>query len=172
MEDIHGLKPLMGMDFPWLSLAIFGLILLIALSSIGVILWKLLKRKKPTEVKPLSIKVQPRKDYREQALKALKKLKPQASHPESFYITLEDILRTYLSAHYHLNISSYTRSELSQFFRDQADNQNLNTHHLNMLLQVLSHGEQAKFAKQNLTEALQTTDRQAIQDFVKSTPSS
>ena len=170
MEDIHGLKPLMEMDFPWLSLITFGLLLLLALSGIGAVLWKLFKHKKPKVVSTSPIKVKPPADPQEQALKALAKLKPQASDPESFYIKLEHILRTYLSAHYQLGITSYTGSELSQFFQNQSYNRNVKTHHLNPLLQALNHGEQAKFAKQSLTETLQATDRQAVQDFVKDTP--
>lgn len=169
MEDIHGLKPLMGMDFPWLSITIFGLILLLVFSVIGVILWKLLKRKKPA-IKTAPVKAVPQKNPRDQALKALKKLKPQPHNPESFYIKLEHILRLYLSDHYQLSITSYTGSELSQFFHNQAYERHFSAHHLNALLLVLQHGEQAKFAGQAFTENLQTEDLQAVRQFVESTP--
>jgi hypothetical protein len=169
MEDIHGLKPLMGMDFPWLSVTVFGLILVFIFSGIGIVLWKLLKRKKPA-IKTAPVKITlPKKDPREQALKALKKLKPQPQDPESFYIKLEHILRVYLSEHYQLSITSYTGSELSQFFQNQSYGRNFSAHYLNPLLQVLQHGEQAKFAGQIFTEALQKDDLQTVQQFVENT---
>ena len=78
-------------------------------------------------------------------------------------------MRTYLSDHYQLSITSYTGSELSQFFQNQAYGRNFDAHHLNALLQVLAHGEQAKFAGQSFTETHQQEDLHSVQQFVERT---
>lgn len=163
MQDIHGLKPLMTMDFPWLSVALFAMSLLLVLGVVLWVLWKLWKR--PRAQKPVAeappAPPPPREDYREAALKALQKLSPRADNPEAFYSGLERIFRNYLSDHYGENMTSHTASELAQFLQRQSPLQK------NHLLSTLQHGEQAKFARQALTPEIQEKDCEQIQNFIQ-----
>lgn len=166
MQDIHDLKPLMTMAFPWLSVLLFGMGVLIVLASVTWVVWRLWKRRRPAKTVPTpeTVSQPPRQDPREQALKALRKLQPHAEQPEAFYLKLEHILRRYLSATHGEPLQSYTASELSQFFQKEWPRLDATTR--NGLLQALQHGEQAKFARQSLTLQVQSADLNAIQHLI------
>lgn len=166
MQDIHDLKPLMALPFPWFSVLLFGLGFVLLLTAVSWLIWRLWKRPRRAKTipTPASPSPSPRKDPRTQALKALRQLKPHAEQPEAFYLKLEQILRRYLSALHGEPLQSYTASELSQFF--QREWPQLETSQRNGLLQALQHGEQAKFARQSLTVQRQSEDLSAIQNFI------
>lgn len=166
MQDIHGLKPLMTMAFPWFSVVLFGLGLLGLLLGVVWVLWRLWRKRpeKPHSTVPQTAPTPPPKDPREQALKALQKLRAYPDQPDAFYLKLEHILRRYLSATCTENMQSYTASELSRFF--QGELPNLPAAQRDALFTALRHGEQAKFAQQSLTAGAQNEDLEAVKAFI------
>ncbi len=163
MEDIHDLKPLMQLDFPWLSFLVFSGLVLGVLLVLFFVLRYLWKRRKPRTKKTVPVPPpKPRVNPREAALKALNKLRPDATAPDAFYEELERILRRFLEGATDEAVTSYTASELSMFFQKRRAHVAFND-----LATVLQHGERTKFAGHALTEQLQAQDLSTVTRTVK-----
>lgn len=160
MNDIHDIKPLLGVDFPWL-LALAGLGILLGLLWLGLILWRRWRNRKQNP-KPKQPAV-PKLNYREQALRELKQLKPDPAHPGQFYLQLERIIKAFLEGLHHQPVTSYTASELTLFLQQQT--------HASVsearLEHMLMHGQQAKFAAGSLAPEQMQQDLKRAADFVK-----
>lgn len=160
MNDIHDIKPLLGVDFPWL-LALAGLGILLGLLWLAFILWRRWRnRKQNPKPKPAAA---PKFNYREQALRELKQLKPDSQHPGQFYLQLERIIKAFLEGLHQQPVTGYTASELTLFLKQQK--------HASVkearLEQMLLHGQQAKFAAGSLAPEQMKQDLTRAADFVK-----
>lgn len=162
MQDIHDIKGLIGLDFPWFGF--FALLLFFAgLLLVGI--W-LIQRWRKRKQKPKAAHVgppAPRVDPRELALRELKKLKPDAAHPGQFYLHLEKILKEFLEGIHHQPVTGFTAQQLSQFLQHQthASLQDAQLEHL------LLHGQQAKFAAMPLSSEDMQKDLERTLGFVK-----
>lgn len=157
MQDIHDLKPLLSVDFPWFSflaalMLFIGLILLVAWG-----IRRLLRRPKkaPPAEKPV-----PKPNLREQTLRALKALKPDPAHPGQFYLQLEKLLKEFLEAMHQLPVTGYTASELASFLQTRPDTDA-------RLEDLLMHGQQAKFAAGSIQDQQMKQDLERAIGFVK-----
>jgi len=162
MEDIHEIKPLLDVAFPWLALLLALGLMLLALLLVGWWVRRLLKRRRTQPDVPLP-KPKPKVPPRESALAALKKLKPQAEQSERFYLQLEQILKQFLADLHELPVTSYTSQQLLSFLQANA-HPPLQDFQLENLLK---HGQYAKFARSSQQLADMQADLQAAQDFVQ-----
>ncbi len=146
MEDIHPIKPVIHTPlFTETQIFIFwavgALILGWILVFIGFKLWKKYMEKKAIQAEE-RIKV---KNYRNEALKALRKLKPkiEAQEFKAFYLGVTKVIKTYLSHRYQKKITKLTTTEtmcLRKFSTTMAD----------LINQFLTKVDEAKFANENL----------------------
>lgn len=159
MQDIHDIKPLMNVGFPWISLIvalalILGLVLLTAW-----LLRKARNRQKPAAAAKPEPPIKPI-NAREQALKALKALKADERHASQFYFQLEAILKEFLERFHQQPIKSFTASQLAQFMHQRSHRQAEN------IDQLLLHGQQAKFAAQSVQASQMKQDLEQVISFV------
>lgn len=160
MQDIHEIKPLLGVPFPWLAASMLGLIL-VALGILAFWLWRQIRqgqRIKPVVPKPSKPKLSPR----ERALKALKLLQPERQSPGEFYLQLERILRSFLEELHEQPVTGYTSQEVVLLLQ-QSPQQPLQEFGLDRLL---LRGQQAKFAASSIAPADRQLDLQNAVAFV------
>lgn len=160
MQDIHDLKPLLGVAFPWLSL-IAVLMLLAGLSVLAIWLWRK-RRKRPKSEQPAP--AAPRPNAREQALRALKNLKPDPHHPGQFYLQLEHLLKLFLEQLHQAPVTGFTAQELVAFLH-ASNHPSLADARVE---QLLLHGQQAKFAAGSIELGTMEEDLKRVIGFVKS----
>jgi hypothetical protein len=162
MEDIHDIKPLLSVDFPWLS-ALVALGLMMGLILLGAWLIRRLLRRKPQKATVTMPAAVPKTNARDQALRALNALRPDPAQTGPFYLQLERVLKEFLE---HLNqapVTGYTSSQLLTFLQQQAHPSLQEA----QIEQLLMHGQQAKFASLSLsTEQMQQDLERAVR-FVK-----
>lgn len=167
MEDINTIKPLFEMDFPWLMFSSALALMLGMIIIFWLALMKLLSKRKPKEPvvqeapAPTKLKATPEK----WALQELKNLAKsgmiERQQSDQFYLSLDQIFKTYLGRCHHKPISSYTHAELSQYLNLLGqDGQAIVSH--------LQRSEQAKFAGFEIEAQQMTSDLQWIETFVKS----
>lgn len=157
MQDIHDIKPLLGMDFPWFS-AGAALLLLLGLLLLAVWAWRRWRRHRQPPAAPPE-PAPPRVDHREAALRALKQLKPDATPPGQFYLQLEKVLKEFLEGLHQQPITGFTAEQLQQFLADKPVPEAFD--------QLLQHGRQAKFAAMPLGSEQMQADLQQTQSFVR-----
>ncbi len=163
MQDIHDLKPLMSVDFPWLS---FIIALLVMIGGLVLLTWlvaKLLKRRKakPTD-EPAAKVVRPEGSPRKDALKAIKALKKQSLPPERFYVQLEKIVKTFLADLHHEPLRSATSQEFILYLQMHA--------HIPLdeldIAPIFQRGQQAKFAAEQISIQDMSTDLERAEAFI------
>ncbi|MGV3523953.1 MAG: DUF4381 family protein [Candidatus Sericytochromatia bacterium] len=160
MQDIHELKPLLGVPFPWLAVSMLGLLVLV-LGGLAFWVWRRWRQKKqgqPTRPAPSKPKLSPR----ERGLKALKLLQPERQSPGEFYLQLERILRGFLEELHEQPVTGYTSQEVVQLLQ-QSPQQPLQEFGLDRLL---LRGQQAKFAASSIAPAERQQDLQNAVAFV------
>lgn len=163
MQDINDLKPLMPVQFPWLS---FGLTLFFILGLLLLFAWfvrRLLKQHKTEPVAKDLTPDTPRKPPREEALEALKTLAQESLSVVLFYQKLESILREFLEVLHREPITGYTVQEILDYLKSHGDPppQEFQIEHL------FQHGQAAKFAAGSIPTQTQQQDFEAATDFVR-----
>jgi len=163
MQDIHDIKPLMSVDFPWVSFIIALLIMLGGLVLLTWLIAKLLKRrKKPMTEVPLAKVVKPEGSPRKQALKALKALRKQNLPPERFYVQLEKILKVFLADLHEEPVRSYTSQEVILYLQMHA--------HIPIdefdIAHLFQRGQSAKFAAEQISAQKMQDDISHAENFV------
>jgi len=116
---------------------------LVALIIILYFIWlKYKNRDKPKYVKPKTAL-----DYHQEAIKKLKELKFQKKwqdgHVKEYYLSISEILRTYLEGRFNINAMESTTDEIIEDLKVLKENKALN----NKLKEVLQQCDLAKFAK-------------------------
>lgn len=161
MQDIHDIKPLVGLDFPWFP--VFALLALLAgLLIVAIWLYQRWRRRKKSQPAPAEPPV-PRQDPRVVALQALKELKPEATPAGQFYLQLEKLLKEFLEAMHEQPVTGFTAQQLMAFlqYQTQVNLQEVAIDHL------LQHGQQAKFAAMPLTLEQMRQDLSLATRFVE-----
>lgn len=169
MKDIHGLKPLMPVDFPWLPF-VASLLLMIGVLLLGAWqLWRLLRRRQPVSA-PLAksemIHVDPQQ-VRQTALEALAALETSQwlaqGQAQPFYLALEGIFKRYVEGLCHHPVTSLTDRELQAFLRQQGST--LATSQA--LEQFLARSLQGRFARQPFSQSQMRADLKWLREYVK-----
>lgn len=165
MQDIHDLKPLMSIAFPWLSFLIVLCILLGLLLLSGWLLWRFIRKHRaitePQEDPPEVLL--PEKKPREQALDDLNGLLARSLPVPLYYQTLESILKTFLEALHREPITGFTTAQVLAYLKTHGY-PSLDEFQVKALFQ---HSQQAKFAGYEISEAFQKQDFEAAVDFVQ-----
>ena len=113
MQDIHDLKPLMSLDFPWFSVLLALLFAVGLLLLSGWLLWRLLsKRQQVPEPEEEPIDVIPEKKPREQALDDLNELIGRSLPVALYYQELEQIIKVFLEALHREPITGFTTEQV------------------------------------------------------------
>lgn len=165
MQDIHDIKPLMSVDFPWFSVIVALCLMLGSIVLFAWLLRQLFKRlaawreRDPAESAEES---SPRK----WALKELKALKSRQLEPARFYLQLEKILKTFLEKLHQQPFTSYTSQQFVAFLQAHAHTENLIDDL--QLGQLLLRSQQAKFAGQLISSSEMQQDWEHAQAFVNS----
>lgn len=160
MQDIHEIKPLLGVPFPWLAVSALVLMLL-AVGGLAFWLWRRWrqnKQRQPMRSAPSPSRLSPR----ERGLKALKLLQPERQSPGEFYLQLERILRSFLEELHEQPVTGFTSQEVVQLLQ-QSPQQPLQEFGLDRLL---LRGQQAKFAASSIAPAERQQDLQNAVAFV------
>lgn len=163
MQDIHDIKPLMSVDFPWVSFIIALLIMIGGLILFTWLIAKLFKRRKaPIAETPIARVIKPEGSPRKQALKSLKALRKQNLPPERFYVQLEKIMKVFLADLHEEPLRSATSQELMLFLQMHAHVplDELDIGHLFL------RGQQAKFAAEQISSQLMGQDIEHAEAFV------
>ena len=160
MEDIHDIKPLLNVDFPWFSFVAL-LLLFIGVLLLGAWLIRrwLSRPRKGAKTATKAEKPAARGNPREMALRALKALRPDPAHPGQFYLQLEKLLKEFLEAMHQQPITGYTSQQLVGFLQSRQTNDGIEP--------LLLHGQQAKFAAMPLKPEQMQQDLELAIGFVK-----
>lgn len=159
-EDIHPLKPLQTVDFPW-AMLLGGLLLAVVL-SLGVWWWvkHWLKRQQPELPETMVSQSLPVTTALDVALKELDALETDILRQDCtvFYFRLEHILRQYLESTRMYPATALTQTELQLWLKQQR--------HLlwapERLQPMLQHSLMAKFARQPYDTAVLQQDRELV----------
>ncbi len=167
MEDIHEIKPLMSLDFPWLAFLATAAIILGLCLLLGWIVWRLLKRKPPAETEePVALKIEPQ-TLREEALAALERLaQSQALKQErgqEVYLELEAIFKRFLEGMHQKPVTGFTDQELEDFLKLQPQ-----VHWQDSGLEpLLQRSLFARFAKGSPSQTQMQEDLRLLKQFVQ-----
>lgn len=167
MKDIHPIKPLMTLDFPWLAFLAATFLILGMTLLLGWLLWRKLKRKPeilPEESPPAKIEPQ---TLRAEALAALAQLeKSQAFQTEQgqvVYLELEAIFKRFLEGMHNQPITGCTDQELESFLRGLP-----HVHwETSGLAALLERSLLARFAKGTPRQEQMQADLRLLQQFVQ-----
>lgn len=167
MKDIHPIKPLMALDFPWLAFLAIASLILGGTLLLGWLLWRKLKHKPealPEEPQPL--KVEPH-TLRSEALAALAQLEKsaafQSAQGQAVYLELEAIFKRFLEGMHEKPITGCTDQELETFLRELPQ---LHWQESG-LAELLERSLWARFAKASPSKEQMKADLRLLQQFVQ-----
>lgn len=164
MQDIHDLKPLFSVAFPWFSFLVALALLLGVIILASVLIWRLLKRKNPPpEPEVETPPPPPSKPPRDEALEALNELLGQNLPTDLFYLQLERILKIFLERLHQEPITGYTTQQMLLYLQ-QHGHPPLPEFKLE---ELLYRGLRAKFAASGIHDTEQKQDFETAVDFVK-----
>lgn len=167
MEDIHTIKPLMALDFPWLAFLATAALILGLACVVGWLLWRRFRRKPPEEPEtPPPVKVEPQ-TLRAEALAALVRLENsqalQAERGQEVYLEVEAIFKRFLEGMHQKPVTGFTDQELEDFLKElpQVNWQDFG------LEPLLQRSLYARFAKGVPSQAEMREDLRQLKQFVQ-----
>lgn len=167
MEDIHEIKPLMALDFPWLAFLATATLILGFSLLLGWLIWRQLKRQPPAEQEaPPPLKVEPQ-TLREEALAALEHLAQSQAFKQAqgqeVYLALEAIFKRFLAGMHQTPVTGFTDQELEDFLKAQPQ-----VHWQDSGLEpLLQRSLYARFAKASPTQTQMQEDLRQLRQFVQ-----
>ncbi|PIQ23837.1 hypothetical protein COW36_13430 [bacterium (Candidatus Blackallbacteria) CG17_big_fil_post_rev_8_21_14_2_50_48_46] len=168
MEDIHEIKPLMNLDFPWLPfLATLSLMIGLILLAAWILLRILRGRKAPESDEAHEENIKEPQTVRDEALAALEKLANsnwiRQEQSKLFYLELEAIFKHFLEGLHLQAVSSFTDQELKDFLKQLPqvswENSGFET--------LLNRSLMARFAKGQVSGQAMQNDLENLRKFIQ-----
>ena len=168
MNDIHDIKPLMPIEFPWWPF-LGTLAVMIGVILLGAWLISRLLRRRVKAAVPAPALVSPQTAL-EQALQALAQLQTasalQQEQAQNVYLELEAILKRFLEALHHKPISGYTDQELAHLLAQLPSLAQLPGVR-QALTEMRERSLLARFGRGRISRAQMQQDLEMLRDFVQ-----